>query len=127
MRERVYRGKIDSPKTIHSVRDAALPGQLLADLNSWVADLPVQGDMAWMFPSENLRTPLAKDNVWRRSIAPKLVAVGLDWVDFHVFRRTSSSLSGRPTGSHVGREPEHIHANRAEAGERMPWLHWKTR
>jgi integrase len=92
VRERVYRGKIDSPKTIHSVRDAALPGQLLADLNSWVADLPVQGDMAWMFPSENLRTPLAKDNVWRRNIAPKLVAVGLDWVDFHVFRRTSSSL-----------------------------------
>jgi integrase len=92
VRQRVYRGKIDSPKTIHSVRDAALPGDLLFDLKSWVADLPEQGEMAWIFPSENLRTPLAKDNVWRRGIGPKLAAIGLDWVDFHVFRRTSSSL-----------------------------------
>jgi hypothetical protein len=44
------------------------------------------------FPSENLRTPLAKDNIWRRNIKPKLEAIGLGWVDFQVFRRTSSSL-----------------------------------
>jgi integrase len=57
-----------------------------------VRDLPRHDAEAWMFPSEKLATPLAKDNVWRRSIGPKLKAVGLDWVDFHVFRRTSSSL-----------------------------------
>ena len=45
-----------------------------------------------MFPSENPVRPLAKDNVWRRNFQPKLKAVGLGWVDFHVFRRTHSTL-----------------------------------
>jgi integrase len=30
--------------------------------------------------------------VWRRCIGPNLDAIGLEWVDFHVLRRTSSSL-----------------------------------
>jgi integrase len=92
VRQRLYRGKIDSPKTVHSIREAALPAGLISDLKEWVYDLPNRSDDAWMFPSETLRTPLAKDNIWRRSIGPKLKGVGLDWVDFHVFRRTSSSL-----------------------------------
>ena len=92
IRQRIYRGKIDSPKTVHSIRDAALPAGLLADIRAWVRDLPNRHDEAWMFPSETLTTPLAVDNVWRRSIRPKLDAVGLEWVDFHVLRRTSSSL-----------------------------------
>jgi hypothetical protein len=37
-------------------------------------------------------TPLAKENIWRRNIAPKLEAVGLGWVNFQVMRRTNSSL-----------------------------------
>jgi hypothetical protein len=44
------------------------------------------------FPSETISTPLAKDNVWRYSVGPKPKAVGLDWADFHVLQRTSSSL-----------------------------------
>jgi integrase len=45
-----------------------------------------------VFPSENGRTPLGRDNVWRRRIGPKLKSVGLDWVGFHVMRRTHSTL-----------------------------------
>jgi integrase len=37
-------------------------------------------------------TPLAKENVWRRSIQPKLAKVGLEWVNFQVMRRTHASL-----------------------------------
>jgi integrase len=37
-------------------------------------------------------TPLAKENVWRRSIAPKLEEVGLGWINFQVMRRTHASL-----------------------------------
>jgi integrase len=36
--------------------------------------------------------PVAKDNCWRRWVAPKLKTVGLEWVDFHVMRRTHASL-----------------------------------
>ena len=32
------------------------------------------------------------DNLWRRHILPKLEAIGLDWIDFHVLRRTHASL-----------------------------------
>lgn len=47
---------------------------------------------AWVFPSETLKTPLSKDNCWRRHIKPKLGNVGLGWVNFQVMRRTHSSL-----------------------------------
>lgn len=47
---------------------------------------------AWVFPSERLKTPLAKDNCWRRSFLPKLKPIGLAWANFQVMRRTHSSL-----------------------------------
>ena len=48
---------------------------------------------AWVFPSERMVTPLSRDNFLRRHIEPKLKAVGLEWVDFQVMRRTHASLS----------------------------------
>ena len=45
-----------------------------------------------LVPSETLTTPFAKDNAWRRHIGPKLEAIGLDWVNFHVLRRSHWSL-----------------------------------
>lgn len=45
-----------------------------------------------MFPSEKGTKPVWKDNLWRRHIGPKLEAVGLGWVDFHVMRRTHATL-----------------------------------
>lgn len=90
--QRVYRGDIDTPKTTYSVRKAALSESVLADIQTWMAAHPNTNDDGWVFPSENLKTPVSKDNVWRRHIVPKLTAVGLDWVDFHVFRRTHSTL-----------------------------------
>ena len=51
------------------------------------------GSAAWLFPSEKGTTTLSKDNAWRRSFLPRLKAVGLDWVNFQVMRRTYSSLS----------------------------------
>jgi len=92
IQQRVYRNEIDTPKTANSVRSAAVPADLLGDVRSWIADLPDSSDDAWVFPSETMKTPVAKDNVWRRSIAPKLKEAHLDWVDFHVLRRTHSTL-----------------------------------
>ena len=57
-----------------------------------MAILPGAGPDAWLFPSEKLSTPLSKDNALRRYIRPKLKDIGLDWVDFHVMRRTHASL-----------------------------------
>lgn len=90
--ERVYRNDLDTPKSRHSVRNVALPEDLYHELLGWIAGLPENGPDAWVFPSENPKTPAAKDNVWRRNLQPRLKAAGLGWVNFHVFRRTHATL-----------------------------------
>jgi integrase len=37
-------------------------------------------------------TPLAKENVWRRSIGPALQKAGLGHVNFQIMRRTAATL-----------------------------------
>jgi integrase len=91
IRQRVYKGIIDTPKTTQSERKAALSVGLLRDLEAWRESAPSSSPDAWVFPSERT-TPLAKENVWRRNIAARLEAVGLGWVNFQVMRRTHSSL-----------------------------------
>ena len=92
IRQRVYRGDVDSPKSVRSVRFAALSDRLLASIDEWRAvSLDTSAD-ASVFPSEKLTTPLTKDNCWTRGFLPKLKPVGLAWANFQVMRRTHSSL-----------------------------------
>lgn len=91
VRQRVYRGAVDTPKTDQSVRKAALSEGLLREIEAWKAFAPVVRDDAWVFPSERM-TPLSKDNCWRRSIYPVLEKAGLGWANFLVMRRTHASL-----------------------------------
>jgi integrase len=92
IRQRVYRGDIDSPKSSYSVRWAALSDGLLSAITQWRSRAVDPAGDAWVFPSEKLTTPLRKDNCWRRHFAPQLKAVGLHWVNFQVMRRTHSCL-----------------------------------
>jgi integrase len=91
IRQRIYKGIVDSPKTEHSQRKAALSEGLLEEIEAWRQAAAITASSAWFFPSERM-TPLAKENVWRRSIQPKLAKVGLEWVNFQVMRRTHASL-----------------------------------
>lgn len=91
IRQRVYRGMIDTPKTDNSYRKAALSEGLLRDIETWRNRAVTTADNAWVFPSERM-TPLSRDNCLRRDIFPKLAAVGLGWVNFLVMRRTHSTL-----------------------------------
>jgi integrase len=90
--QRVYRGTIDTPKTQKSKRLAALSSGLRRDLEEWLYRDPDGKPDDWLFPSEKVTTPLAKDNAMLRYIRPALKTIGFDWVDFHVLRRTHSSL-----------------------------------
>jgi integrase len=92
IRQRIYKGDIDSPKTVTSVRKAALSEGLLRDIEAWRSMSVGIGEDAWVFPSEKFTTPLSKDNCFRRHIVPRLRGVGLSWVNFQVMRRTHSSL-----------------------------------
>jgi integrase len=91
IRQRVYRGTIDTPKTDHSLRKAALSDELLADVETWRRRAVDTRDDAWVFPSERM-TPLAKDNCWRRYMHTKLAKVGLGWANFLIMRRTHATL-----------------------------------
>jgi hypothetical protein len=42
-----------------------------------------------VFPSEVLVAPLTADNLWRRTMQPKLEEAGLGWATFQVLRKTS--------------------------------------
>ena len=90
--QRLYRGKIDSPKTDQSKRSVALSQGLQSEIARWRSQSGDPGPEGWVFPSETLKTPLSKDNCWRRWIAPRLKVVGLEWVNFQVMRRTHASL-----------------------------------
>ncbi len=90
--QRLYRGIIDSPKTDRSTRTVALSKGLKSAISNWGTISADPGPDEWMFPSETRKTPLAKDNCWRRWIAPKLKAEGLGWANFQVMRRTHASL-----------------------------------
>lgn len=90
--QRLYRGRIDSPKTDHSRRSVACSEGLHNAMRAWRSSCGNPRPDTWVFPSENKRTPLAKDNCWRRWIKPKLRTAGLGWVNFQVMRRTHASL-----------------------------------
>ena len=81
IRQRVYRRKIDTPKTDNSTRQAALSEGLLAEIENWRMMAVETGDDAWVFPSERM-TPLSKDNCWRRTMQPALAKVGLGMGEF---------------------------------------------
>lgn len=89
--ERVYRGLLDDPKTDRGRREAALPPDLAADLESWRGISGESGPGALVFPSER-GTFLSRDNFLRRNVQKKLAKVGLGWVNFQILRRTQASL-----------------------------------
>jgi len=91
IQQRIYRGKIDTPKTDNSTRQAALSEGLLVEIESWRMMAVESRDDAWVFPSERM-TPLSKDNWWNRVMCPALKKVGLEWATFQVMRRTNATL-----------------------------------
>jgi hypothetical protein len=53
IRQRVYRGDIDTPKSTHSVRHAALSDGLLSAVAEWKTVAIDPSPDAWVFPSES--------------------------------------------------------------------------
>jgi integrase len=91
IRQRVYRGVIDTPKTTQSKRKAALSDGIRKELAAWKEAAAEVSDKAYVFPSENM-TPLQIENLWRRKFAQPLKKAGLGWLNFQVMRRTSATL-----------------------------------
>jgi hypothetical protein len=88
----VYRRKLNTPKN-GKKREGAISDGTRTLLNEW-ADLAEDPSAeGFVFPSERISTPLSLDNVWRRSMQPKLERFGLGWASFQVLRKTNATLS----------------------------------
>jgi len=75
--QQIYRGEVDTPKTSNSVRKAALAQGLVEDIREWRETSFNTSSDAWVFPSEKVKTPLDRANLWRRHVGPRLETVGL--------------------------------------------------
>jgi len=85
---RIYRGKVDTPKSLKSRRPIPPTEVTCMLLKQWLELLQDSSEGAWLFPSEAGNTPLSYSNVFRRRIQPTLARVGLGAVNFQVLRRT---------------------------------------
>jgi len=74
IQQRLYRGRIDTPKSIHSKRWAGISQRLVEWIEEWRGFHPDARPSAWVFPSERMTTPLSRDNVWRRGFLSKTFA-----------------------------------------------------
>jgi integrase len=90
---RLYRGKLDSPKSERSKRRVALSRTTRELLREWRQQNEPADPEAWLFPSTKITTPLGRDRTWRSIIQPRLKTIGLEWASFQIMRRTHASLS----------------------------------
>jgi len=92
VQERVYKRILNTPKN-GKTREGAISDGTLSLLKEWAELAEEPSAEGFVFPSEKLVTPLSLDNLWRRSMQPKLEKVGLEWATFQVLRKTNASLS----------------------------------
>lgn len=84
---RVYRGKLDEPKTEASNALLPVPRIVKVALDMWKEKCGKPWDTSFIFESKN-GTPLHKDNWVRRVLEPAIAFDALYKVNFQVFRRT---------------------------------------
>jgi len=89
--QRLYRGSFGSPKN-GKAREVGLSSGTIDDLTTWRGLALDRGPNGFVFPSETLRTPLSRDNLWRRHMKHRLETIELDWATFQVLRSTNASL-----------------------------------
>lgn len=90
IRQRVYRGKLASPKN-GKIRSVAVPPGTAALLREWIEMAVEQEPEAFVFAGETGQ-PLWRSSLLEDYIKAKLEPIGLGWVNFQVMRRTHASL-----------------------------------
>jgi len=90
--QRVYKRLLDTPKN-GKAREGAMSDGSVVLLKQWADLAQNPSPEGFVFPSENLSTPLSPDNVWRRNMKPRLETIGMEWATFQILRKTNASLS----------------------------------
>jgi len=92
VQERVYKRKFNTPKN-GKTREGAMSDGTLELLNEWAELVQDPSPDGFVFPSEKVSTPISLDNLWRRSMRPRLEDIDMEWATFQVLRKTNASLS----------------------------------
>ena len=90
VRQRVYRGEINSPKN-GLIRKVAAGPRTAAILRDWMEGAVETDPASYVFAGETGK-PLWRSTLLEDHIKTKLEPIGLGWVDFQVLRRTHASL-----------------------------------
>ncbi len=90
--ERVYKRKFNTPKN-GKTREGAMSDGTLELLKEWAELAQDPSPDGSVFPSEKVSTPISLDNLWRRSMRPRLEDIDMEWATFQVLRKTNASLS----------------------------------
>lgn len=88
--QRVYRGKLDTPKNGLD-RTVAVPPKTATLLWDWITNAVDADPSTYVFAGET-GNPLWRSSLLEDHIKAKLQPVGLGWVNFQVLRRTHASL-----------------------------------
>lgn len=88
---RVYQGQLNTPKSGQTRICALSDGTaaLLCELKT-AADWTEPED--FIFASQNRKSPLRPENVWKNAIQPALPELGLEWLTYHQLRHTNGTL-----------------------------------
>ena len=93
VREAVYEGTFDTPKTAASVRDVPLARAALELISWWKSACGNRAQSDALVFGTRSGKPIAPNNVLRRSVFPACEALGLPHATWLTFRRTYSSWS----------------------------------
>ena len=85
------RGVYGPPKSRHGVRDVPLPFELVRALRERRTAAEWHEDEDLVFPSM-AGTPMAPENLHRRTLKPAAQEAGVGWVGFHSFRHACASM-----------------------------------
>jgi len=92
IRERLYQGKFDTPKS-GKAREVSMSDGTIELMGTWKTIARSTLPEAFVFPSENPASPLDMGNLWPRAFRPRLKKIGLEWATFQVLRKTNATLS----------------------------------
>lgn len=91
IRQRCYRGDLDSPKTRSSRRTLPLPEPCLESLRLLKAKCGSLEGSGLVFRTSN-GTPYSDTNILHRELKPTGQKIGAPWLSWHSFRRTHATL-----------------------------------
>ncbi|PYU92741.1 MAG: hypothetical protein DMG25_11325 [Acidobacteria bacterium] len=99
IRQTVYDGKLDSPKTYRSAPQVYIPEELVQKLREYKKQFPNATDDDFVFPSQTGKTPIRYSNLlnrWLRPICKRLGITRTTWLSLRHWYGTELAENGVP-------------------------------